>query len=59
MKSSDVFRQEMQRFVAQSVFERTLAKDKFSAYMLLTLNTLFAQLKLGLQGELPSSEFTM
>ncbi|MEZ9597054.1 nucleotidyl transferase AbiEii/AbiGii toxin family protein [Shewanella sp. 10N.261.52.F9] len=44
----DAFSEEMKRFLAQEVFDSTLATDKFKAYMLLTLTNILLEVKKGL-----------
>lgn len=46
----DAFSKEMERFLAQDVFDATLATDKFKAYMLATLTNILTEVKKGLVG---------
>ncbi|MBE0378317.1 hypothetical protein [Pseudoalteromonas prydzensis] len=56
---SDAFIAEMKRFLPTDVFDRTLALDKFQAYLTSTLIKLFKTVQDQLSGKVSAVEFKM
>ncbi|SFN84554.1 nucleotidyl transferase AbiEii/AbiGii toxin family protein [Xenorhabdus japonica] len=57
--ASDAFIEEMKRFLPNDVFVRTLAKEKFSMYLIATLTELFQKLQLTYAADHIQPEFKL
>lgn len=53
------FKNEMKRFLATDVYDRTLGKEKFEGFLINTVTGLFTELKQKLHGSQPEPEFKM